>query len=111
MDTTNLFAAALNLPEPWFVSAVDFKDTKDGSKELHIEGNDEQVLKIESATIHKKSWITFSEKRLIGTFFSHRFLHFWVSCPAFAKKGRLIPMPRRILLASLLAGTSKGSRS
>ena len=37
MDTTNLFAAALNLPEPWFVSAVDFKDTKDGSKELHIE--------------------------------------------------------------------------
>lgn len=37
MDTTNLFAAALNLPEPWFVSSVEFKDTKGGSKELHIE--------------------------------------------------------------------------
>ena len=37
MDTVDIFAAALNLPEPWSISKVDFKPDSTGSMELHIE--------------------------------------------------------------------------
>ena len=37
MNTTDLFAAALNLPEPWSIAKVEFKPDSAGSMELHIE--------------------------------------------------------------------------
>lgn len=37
MDTVDIFAAALNLPEPWFIVKVEFKPDSTGSMELHIE--------------------------------------------------------------------------
>jgi len=37
MDTTSLFAAALNLPAPWSISKVEFKPDSAGVMELHIE--------------------------------------------------------------------------
>ena len=37
MNTTDLFAAALNLPEPWSISKVEFKPDSSGTMELHIE--------------------------------------------------------------------------
>lgn len=37
MDTTDLFAAALNLPEPWSIAKVEFKPDSSGTMELHIE--------------------------------------------------------------------------
>ena len=37
MDTTSLFTAALQLPDPWKVSAVEFRDGADGKSELHID--------------------------------------------------------------------------
>lgn len=37
MDTTDLFAAALNLPAPWSISKVEFKPDSTGAMELHIE--------------------------------------------------------------------------
>jgi len=37
MNTTDLFAAALNLPEPWSIAKVEFKPDLAGSMELHIE--------------------------------------------------------------------------
>lgn len=37
MDTVDIFAAALNLPEPWFIAKVDFKPDSIGAMELHIE--------------------------------------------------------------------------
>lgn len=37
MNTTDLFAAALNLPEPWSISKVEFKPESSGTMELHIE--------------------------------------------------------------------------
>ncbi len=36
MDTTSLFTAALQLPDPWRVSGVEFRDGEDGRRELHI---------------------------------------------------------------------------
>ena len=36
MDTTSLFTAALQLPDPWRVSGVEFRDEEDGRRELHI---------------------------------------------------------------------------
>ena len=36
MDTGSLFAVALNLPQPWCISQVEFKSTEDASMELHI---------------------------------------------------------------------------
>ncbi|MDB6897507.1 hypothetical protein PMS76_10350 [Bifidobacterium longum] len=30
MDTTSLFTAALQLPDPWRVSGVEFRDEEDG---------------------------------------------------------------------------------
>ena len=36
MDTGNLFAVALNLPEPWRISQVEFKPSEESSIELHI---------------------------------------------------------------------------
>ena len=36
MDTTSLFTAALQLPDPWRVSGVEFRDGADGKRELHI---------------------------------------------------------------------------
>lgn len=36
MDTSHLFAAALQLREPWRVESVDFRDSGDGRQELHI---------------------------------------------------------------------------
>ncbi|WP_242078751.1 transposase family protein, partial [Bifidobacterium longum] len=36
MDTTSLFTAALQLPDPWRVSGVEFCDEEDGRRELHI---------------------------------------------------------------------------
>lgn len=36
MDTTSLFASALQLPDPWMVSVVEFRDGTDGRRELHI---------------------------------------------------------------------------
>ena len=36
MDTTSLFTAALQLPDPWRVSGVEFRDEEDGKRELHI---------------------------------------------------------------------------
>lgn len=36
MDTTSLFAAALQLSDPWSVSGVEFRDGADGRRELHI---------------------------------------------------------------------------
>ncbi len=37
MDTTDIFAAALNLPDPWFIDNIAFKPDSSGSMELHIE--------------------------------------------------------------------------
>lgn len=37
MNTTDLFAAALNLREPWSISKVEFKPDSSGAMELHIE--------------------------------------------------------------------------
>ena len=37
MNTTDLFAAALNLPEPWSIAKVEFKPDSTGTMELHIE--------------------------------------------------------------------------
>lgn len=37
MNTTDIFAAALNLPEPWSISKVEFKPDSAGAMELHIE--------------------------------------------------------------------------
>ena len=37
MNTTDLFAAALNLPKPWSISKVEFKPDSSGTMELHIE--------------------------------------------------------------------------
>ena len=36
MDTTSLFTSALQLPDPWMVSGVEFRDGADGKRELHI---------------------------------------------------------------------------
>ena len=36
MDTTSLFTAALQLPAPWRVSGVEFRDGAAGRRELHI---------------------------------------------------------------------------
>lgn len=36
MDTSCLFAAALQLQSPWKVGSVDFRDAGDGRQELHI---------------------------------------------------------------------------
>ncbi len=36
MDTTSLFTAALQLPDPWRVSGVEFRDGEDGKRELHV---------------------------------------------------------------------------
>lgn len=36
MDTTSLFTAALQLPDPWRVSGVEFRDGADGRRELHV---------------------------------------------------------------------------
>ena len=36
MDTTSLFTAALQLPDPWSVSGVEFRDGEDGKRELHV---------------------------------------------------------------------------
>ena len=36
MDTTSLFTSALQLPDPWSVSGVEFRDGADGKRELHI---------------------------------------------------------------------------
>ena len=36
MDTTSLFTAALQLPDPWSVSGVEFREDADGRRELHI---------------------------------------------------------------------------
>ena len=37
MNTTDIFAAALNLPEPWSIAKVEFKPDSAGAMELHIE--------------------------------------------------------------------------
>ena len=37
MDTVDLFTAALNLPEPWSITKVEFKPDSAGAMELHIE--------------------------------------------------------------------------
>ena len=37
MNTTDIFAAALNLPEPWSIAKVEFKPDSTGTMELHIE--------------------------------------------------------------------------
>lgn len=37
MNTTDIFAAALNLPEPWSIAKVEFKPDLSGTMELHIE--------------------------------------------------------------------------
>jgi len=39
MQDTVLFTAALQLTDPWYVDGVEFKDTEDKSKELHININ------------------------------------------------------------------------
>ncbi|MDN5973373.1 ISL3 family transposase [Bifidobacterium crudilactis] len=36
MDTANLFTAALQLPDPWKVGAVEFRDVGEGGRELHM---------------------------------------------------------------------------
>ena len=36
MDTTSLFTSALQLPDPWSVSGVEFRDGVDGKREPHI---------------------------------------------------------------------------
>jgi len=36
MNTTDIFAAALNLPEPWSIDNVEFKPDASGTMELHI---------------------------------------------------------------------------
>jgi transposase len=36
MDTANLFTAALRLPDPWKVGAVEFRDVGEGGRELHM---------------------------------------------------------------------------
>lgn len=36
MDTTSLFTSALQLPDPWMVSGVEFRDGTDGRREPHI---------------------------------------------------------------------------
>ena len=36
MDTTMLFTAALQLPDPWRVSGLEFRDTDAGGREPHI---------------------------------------------------------------------------
>ena len=36
MDTTMLFTAALQLPDPWRVSGVEFRDTDAGGREPRI---------------------------------------------------------------------------
>ena len=36
MDTTDIFAKALNLPAPWSISSVEFKPDSSGAMELHI---------------------------------------------------------------------------
>ena len=36
METTSLFTAALQLPDPWRVSGVEFRDGAGGSRELHV---------------------------------------------------------------------------
>ena len=36
MDTANLFTAALQLPDPWKVGSVQFRDVEDGGRELHM---------------------------------------------------------------------------
>ena len=37
MNTTDIFAAALNLPAPWSISNIEFKPDSAGAMELHIE--------------------------------------------------------------------------
>lgn len=37
MTEAELFAAALNLKEPWFVRKIEFREVDDGEMELHIE--------------------------------------------------------------------------
>ena len=37
MKEAELFAAALNLKEPWFVRRIEFPEVDDGEIELHIE--------------------------------------------------------------------------
>ena len=37
MNTTDIFAAALNLPKPWSIAKVEFKPDSAGAMELHIE--------------------------------------------------------------------------
>lgn len=36
MDTTSPFASALQLPDPWMVSGVEFRDGTDDRREPHI---------------------------------------------------------------------------
>lgn len=36
MDTTSLFTSALQLPDPWMVSGVEFRDGTDSGREPHI---------------------------------------------------------------------------
>jgi transposase len=47
MKDTKLFAAALALKPPWYIKKIDFRDTAQGEKELHIEVDHQKRVKFE----------------------------------------------------------------
>ena len=47
MKDTELFAAALALKSPWYIKKIDFRDTAQGEKELHIEVDHHKRVKFE----------------------------------------------------------------
>ena len=98
-DTTKLFTSALGLEEPWYVTSTEFRDTTDGSKELHIYINFEKGAlfrcPMENCNQSGTAYDTIEHTWRHLNFFQYKtYIHTWqprFKCPE--HKVHLIPVP------------------